>query len=319
MDVEAELLKSMQKEELEQGIAAKIDSFHGLLTREAAIRLIAKEKGLLKREERSFRLGEIPKGEKRVRFRARVKKVWPVADYASGKRSRVVEVEDGTGSMPLVLWNQDVELADALRSKDELEVRGAYERNGELHLGYSGSLKVTSKAEFSPLDGLEDGQSVHLRGFVAKVEGQDSFVKGTGTVQGFSFILSDGGIERRCVILGGLERAGKLEEGDEVIIENGTVRNGNVEIDADARMLSRRAKDMLIGELSMLECDGDRLLAKVGEKQVALDRANGLRFLGVQAADDIELCTVVDLKKDALINSRMAVRVEQEEGQIIIR
>ena len=319
MDVEAELLKSMQKEDLEGGITAKIESFHGLLTREAAMRLIAKERGLLKREEKSYRLGDIPKGEKRVCFKARVRKVWPVADYASGKRSRVVEVEDETGSMPFVLWNQDVELGNALRSKDELLVKGAYERNGELHLGYSGTLKVTEKAGFSPLDGLEDGQNVHLRGFVAKMEGQDSFVKGTDTVQGFSFMLSDGKSERRCVMLGGLERAGKLEEGDDVIIENGTVRNGNVEIDSDVRVLSRRARDMLIGELSMLECEGEKLLAKVGEKEVALDRLNALRFLGVQAADDIDLCTVVNLKKDALINNRMAVRIQQREGQIIIR
>jgi len=213
----------------------------------------------------------------------------------------------------------DVELGNALRSKDELLVKGAYERNGELHLGYSGTLKVTEKAGFSPLDGLEDGQNVHLRGFVAKMEGQDSFVKGTDTVQGFSFMLSDGKSERRCVMLGGLERAGKLEEGDDVIIENGTVRNGNVEIDSDVRVLSRRARDMLIGELSMLECEGEKLLAKVGEKEVALDRLNALRFLGVQAADDIDLCTVVNLKKDALINNRMAVRIQQREGQIIIR
>ena len=44
MDVEAELLDSMEKEELETQIKQRIASFHGFLTREVALRLIAKEK-----------------------------------------------------------------------------------------------------------------------------------------------------------------------------------------------------------------------------------------------------------------------------------
>ncbi|MEW6748543.1 MAG: hypothetical protein AB1295_02455 [Candidatus Micrarchaeota archaeon] len=319
MDLEGELLKNMEDDGLEEAVASKIDSFHGLLTREAAIRLIAKEKGLLKKEERSFRLAEIPKGERKVGFKATVRRIWPVASYASGKRSRVVEVEDESGSMPLVLWNEDVELAARLRTKDEVHVQGAYERNGELHLGYSGSIKVMAKAGYGRLSELEEGESAHLRGFVAKIEGADSFVKGAQTVRGSSFIISDGSAERRCVILGAMERASKLQEGDEVIIENATVSNGNLEIGSESRLLSRRAKDMLIGELKGMECEGDRLVATIGERTIKLDRENALRFLGVEATEDIELCTIASLKRDALINSRMAVKVEQREGHILIR
>ena len=45
MDLEAELLKSLPKEELESQITERIKSFQGLLTRDVALRLIAKEKG----------------------------------------------------------------------------------------------------------------------------------------------------------------------------------------------------------------------------------------------------------------------------------
>ncbi|MFH0737561.1 MAG: hypothetical protein V1827_02610 [Candidatus Micrarchaeota archaeon] len=315
MDLEAELLKSLTKDQLEERIGGAVSSFHGLLTREVAVRLIAKEMGLLKSEDKTFRLGEIPRAQKRVCFCADVRKVWPTALYPSGKRSRVVEVEDGTGYKPLVLWNDDVDLAKGLRAKDAISVKGAYEKGGELHLGYSGNLEVTSKAAFSDLSGLEDGEGIHLRGVVSSIEGRDTFVRGGRTVPGFSFMLTDGKAERRCVIIEGLGRADRLERGDEIIIENADAKNGGVEIDSHARMLSRRAKDMLIGKISALECVGDGLAVEVGGKKAAFGREGALRFLGVQAAGDISLSTVVQLKKDELINSKIAVKLGQIEGR----
>lgn len=222
MELEPELLKSLSRDALEKEVADRISSFHGLLTREVALRLIAKEMGLLKDEEREYALADIPKGARKIRFSATVRKVWPVATYSSGKRSRVVEVTDAGSSapegrmpaaahetvMPLVLWNDDVELADGLRTRDRISVRGAYEKGGELHLGYSGALEVSHKAAFSDLGSLEEGQEVHVRGFITAMEGHGSFVRGGRTVKGFAFTLSDGSNERRCVMLEGLGRTG---------------------------------------------------------------------------------------------------------------
>ncbi len=259
MDLEPELLKSISKDELERQVSGKIEAFHGFLTREVAIRLIAKEKGLLKIEEKTFRLSEIPKGEKRITFSASVKRVWPVASYSSGKKSRVVDVEDETGAKPLVLWNGDVELASKLRAQDKISVRGAYEKNNELHLGYSGSLEIVDKAAFSDLGALADGETVHLRGVVSRVEGYDGFVRGTRTVKGFAFIISDGKNERRCVVFEGMERAEHIRDGDEMIIESAGIHNGNIEIGEHSRMLARRSKEMLLGEITVLESAGDAL------------------------------------------------------------
>ncbi|MEW6035649.1 MAG: hypothetical protein AB1529_03480 [Candidatus Micrarchaeota archaeon] len=319
MDLEAELLKSVQKGELEALVAERIKSFHGFLTREVALRLIAKEKGLLKTEEKSYRLADIPKGEKRVSFIAKVKKVWPVAAYSSGKRSRVVEVEDESGGKPLILWNGDVELAAKLRTRDGISVRGAYEKGGELHLGYSGTLDVTDKAAFTELAELKENESAHVRGYVAAIEGADSFVRLGRTVRGFSFMVADGKTERRCVIFEGLARSERLREGDEVIIEGAAVRNGNVEIDGHTRMLSRRKGDMLLGQVTKLETRNSELVVEVGGKEALFDRQNALRFMGVQAAEDIALSTVVSLKKDELLNSRIAVKIEQKDGQTLVR
>lgn len=319
MDLEAELLKSLTNEELERHVAEKIKSFHGFLTREVAIRLIAKEKGLLKTEEKAYRIAEIPKGEKRIAFQASVKKVWPVAAYSSGKKSRVVEVQDETGAKPLVLWNEDVELASKLRARDSVSVHGAYEKMGELHLGYSGTLDVVNKAAFSDLGELAEGESVHLRGIVSRVEGYDGFVRGTKTVQGFSFFISDGKNERRCIIYEGMGRSGSIRPEDEIIIENAGVRNGNVEIGAESRMMMRRSREMLLGEVTSIDCDGETLMVQVGGKDARLARESAMRFLGVAAAGDISLSTVVRLKKESLLNTRIAIRIEEKNGEIFVR
>lgn len=321
MDAEAELLTAIGKEGLESEVSAKIKSFHGLLTREVAIRLIAKEKGLLKEEEKEYRLAEIPKGAKRFGFSAHVKKVWPVAVYSSGKRSRVVEIvdESATGGKPLVLWNDDVELAKNLRSKDEIRVKGAYERGGELHLGYGGILEVTKKAAFSSLAELNDGETVHLRGAISAIEGHDTFIKDGRKVHGFSFMLSDGRNERRCLVVDGTDRAEKLKAGDEALIEGAVVSNGNIEIGSSARMLVRRAGEMLLGEVRKLECENETLRVDVEGKGVVLGRGSALRFLGVEVADDIALSTVVSLKKESLLNTRIAVKIEEKDGQVLVK
>jgi hypothetical protein len=319
MDLEEELLKSTSKDELELQVSEKIDSFHGFLTREVAIRLIAKEKGLLKIEEKACKLAEIPKGEKRISFNAKVRRVWPVATYSSGKKSRVVEVEDETGAKPLVLWNQDVELASKLRAHDGISVRGSYEKNGELHLGYSGSLEVVDKAAFSDLEALAEGETVHLRGVVSRVEGYDGFVRGARTIQGFAFIVSDGKNERRCILFEGLERSERIRPEDEIIIESAGIRNGNVEIGEHCRILTRRSREMLLGEITALECAGDALSVRVGEKEALLERESALRLMGVEAAPDIALSTVVSLKKESLLNSRIALRIELKDGKTVLR
>ncbi len=315
MDLEAELLKTISKEELESEITEKIRSFQGLLTRDVALRLIAKEKGLLKaEEEKEYALGQIPRGAKKVTFRASVSRIWPVADYASGKRSRVVEVSaDGT-TMPLVLWNQDTDLGKGIRLKDEIVVKGAYESNGEMHLGYSGRIEVSKHATFSELDNLIEGERAHVRGFVSKVSGYGAYRNS----RAFMFTLSDGKAETQCIVLEGPERAANLREGDEMILEGAQVGEGKLLVDDSSRMHMRRTKEMLIGEIKMLECDGEKLIAKVGDRTLSLDRQNALRLIQVDAADDIALSTIVSLKKHALINTKIALKAQEKDGQIVI-
>jgi hypothetical protein len=317
MNLEEELLKSTDKDELEVQIKQKINSFHGFLTREVALRLIAKEKGLLKEKEKVFKLAEIPKEAKKISFKGSVKKVWPIASYSSGKKSRVVEVQDDSGSLPLILWNNDIKLARGLRSRDKISVKGAYEKNSELHLGFSGKFDIVKKAPFIPLNELHDGEMVHVRGKISKIEGVDSFVHGIHTSRAFSFMIKDDTNEARVVMWEDIARGEGLKEGDEVVIEDGLVNKGNIDLSSDARILTRR--DMLIGEVTKFECQDNELLVSVGGKELKLDRKSALRLMGVAVADDILLSTVATLKKDSLLNNRITLRIEERNGQIFIK
>lgn len=314
MDLESKLRESIPENELEETIKEKIKSFHGLLTREVAMRLIAKERGLLKEEEKEYKLNEIPKNEKKIKFKAHIKKIWPVAQYSSGKKSRVVEVEDGTTTKPLILWNDDTELVKGLRVRDEIVVKGTYERGGELHLGYSGQIEVANKAGFSDLSQLDEGAVVHLRGIITAIEGHDRFVINGTQAPGFSFMISDGKTERRCVIFEGLGRANKIELNDETIIEGAVVKNSNIEINECTRLLVRRIKNMLIGTVKNMGCVDEKLMVEVGERKVTLDRENAMKFFGVHVAEDIMLSTVTELKERSILNTKVAIK--EKDGQI---
>jgi hypothetical protein len=151
-----------------------------------------------------------------------------------------------------------------------------------------------------------------VRGRITKLEGFDAFVHGMNTSKAFSFMISDGKDERRVIIWEESERGEKLKEGDEVLVEDGLVNNSNIDLSSDARILARR--NMLIGNVKKFECVDEILHMDVNGKELVLERKNALCVLGVDVAEDINLSTVATLKKDNIINNRIALRIEN--GQV---
>ena len=312
MDARGALLSVMDESELEEAVKEKIGKFHGFLTREVALKLIAKEKGLLKEEEKVIKLKEMSPDIKKAILIVTVERIYPVAKYKTGKESRRILVKDDSGEKTLVLWNDDIDLTLKMRTGDEIEIGGAYEKDGEIYLGYSGILKTRKKAEFTDIRAVagKEGEKVHLRGFVSRISG---FSKGI-----FAFSVSDWKNEIECRITGDTFRGNVLKIGDEVILEGGIVRNGKMEVGAHSRILARRKERMLMGRINKIECSGETLKAVVGKEKVLFDRENALRFMGVNAANDIMLGTIVTLKKDGLLNKNINVKVTRKNERIII-
>lgn len=316
MDPLSELSKIMPSEQIDSAVAEKIASFHGFLTREVALKLIAKEKGLLKQEERFVKIKEIEKGARNISLDAKVDRITPEAVYSSGKRSRSVLLKDETGEIYLKLWEEGIALCSRLRIGSTVRVRNAYEKFGDINLGYKGTVEHVSGHNFTPLDSIAgaEGMRVHVYAAVSKVKG----IAGSWNSSGFSFTLADSKNEIGAVIFESPERGNKMEEGDLVIIDNGKVENGEILLDSNSRLLLKKQKGMVSGKVEELCMEGGMVKTVVGGKPMVFDRENSEKLLSVSIPEGILLETVVALKRDSLINSSVSLRVREEGGTFII-
>jgi len=308
MDIRSLLLKNMPEEELEEKLKTKTESFHGLITREVAMRMLAKELKLI--EKKAYRILEIPKGERGLTIFGKVEKIYPVAEYRSGKKSRVLLLKDDTGKIPVVLWNDDIKVFNKLRVGDEIEARRVYEKNNELHLGFSGEIVIINSAQFTPLNSIPEEGRVNVRGMIESTGG----FRG----QNFFFLLNDGSSESRCRITEDAARGKFLEKGHELIVENAKVSPGFLDLDSSTRILARKKENIVAGKINKIEMKDDSLYVEIGDKNFTLNRENALKFLKAAVSKDISLSTIVSLKKDSLLNSNVSLKIKKEKGEYVI-
>lgn len=304
----------MSEQQIEEAVAEKIDSFHGFLSREVALKLIAKEKGLLKEEERFYKIKDIPDDAKKISLVAKVEKVLPEVTYPSGKHSRSVLLSDETGTINLKLWEEGMALCSRLRTGSSITIRNAYERFGDLNLGYKGTIELENSNNYTKLDSIIneviDGP-VHVYATVSKVDGPDANSH-------FVFYVSDNKTEIKCIIRGATERGKKMSETDLVIIDNAKVENGKLILSTDSRLLLKRQKNLISGKIDGLGEDGANLWVEIGGKRYSLDRQNAFKFLNLTLSDDISLETVTQLKRDSLVGTTANIRVREANGSFLI-
>ena len=305
-NVEVLLREKLSQEQLEDTLQEKIRQFQGLLTREVALKIIAKEQGLLKEEERFFMLNEVPKQAKRVSAIASIARINPMKTYPSRNKSRTIVLKDDSGTMPLTLWNDDIELLKRLKIGDRIEIKDAYEKNGELLLSYKGTISLVEEAAFIPLDQVAGYDDVVVRAKIEKIEGEKKYSRDGKENAFFSFWISDGNASARCIIWDSIGRAKSFEVDDEIILENAKVKNGELHVNARSRMLVKKAKG-LHGILKSMECEDEKLKLEIDGKPITLDRSEALKLLGTDVAPDISLATIVMLKKQSLLNKYIVI------------
>lgn len=301
MDIEKALLEKFSSSELDKRLQQKIDEFQGLLTREVALKLIATEEGLLKQEERAYYIRDIPAGARNFSVTATIQMIYPEKRYSSGKRSRTILITDTTDKTPFTVWNNDVDIIARLKAGDRIEIKNAYEKRGEILLSYKGQVQLVKAAAFPSLAALP-----HLRGPVT-IYGKITKIGGkkTSKVRAhpyFSFQLSDDKATVQCILWEGLDRANHFTVGDELVVENTLVKNNELHLYKTTRILVKKLKNTLSGIIQNITCEGDKLKLLLNDKQLTLNRKQGLRLLRVEASPDIALATIVTLKKHSLLN-----------------
>lgn len=298
MDVEAELLKVMSKDELEQAVKAKTDEFHGFLTREVALKLVAADKEILKKEIKGIK--DIHTGARGVSVLAAVTEVYPMRIYPSGNRSRIIRIKDDTGETGLMLWNKDADDAAGVKVGDEIEVINAMEKNGELSLGYSGYMKIVKSAGFTPLNEVKEfeGKRIHVRSFISNLIGHSG--------SGYQFSVSDGKETVECFMGYKDARYSGLANGREIVLENALVDKGNIKIDDKTRVLLKKEK-IITGILESIEEKDDKVEVIVDRKKYLLEKDAAYRFLDVKAVEGVELSTIIKLKRDSILNKNVLI------------
>lgn len=305
MDYYNSLLSTLSKEELEDSISKKIKEFHDYISRDAAIKIIAKEKGLYKEETTYSKIKEIKSGSNSINLKAKIHSIEKLQTYPSGKKSRAVTLEDDSGKIQLVLWEEDISLLDKLRINDEIEVLGVYEKFGRVNLGYKGKIKIINKKGFSSLDSLEENFPCNVKGSVLKNKNH--------------LLISDGVKEIEFIFEEGTDRSKTIETGDEIILENVLFSKSLLVIGSNSRIFVKKSKNILSGKISSASLEeGDSLRVQIGEKEILLDKENSLKFLSIDPSTTLSLPTLLELKKESFLGKRAFVRFKNKEAHTII-
>jgi len=336
-EMEALLLGKMQKSELEEKITSSINAYGGLLTRDAALFLIAKENGLIK--ERIVTLAEIRPEMRSANFTATVLRIFPEQKFErTGKVFRTVRVllEDKSATSVLVLWNEGVELTRGkIGIGDLVQVKGAYLRNEELHLSSTGSMELLEHCARVELGKLKEGVFCAI-GRITEIYPEYYYMRNEKEDVMASFEMEDSSGRARAVVWHEPDRVTVLAAGDEVKLENAVCRNNELHVGAYSRIvvLNRKKHEGVIEgtleSLSAIESFGgiggtpravgekeSAIIAKIGEKEVLFEGEKRFSVLKIgPLPPDISIGTVLELKKDKLIGMQMAVRVKEEKGRL---
>ena len=318
------LLAKYPAPDLENKITEKVTDFSGLLTREAALFILAKENDLVKEE--TVKLAELKEAMRNFNIQATVERIFPIQVFEkSGKKTKScrVFITDATGSSTLVLWNESINLLSGMVGANDLvEIKGAYVRGGEIHLGFNGNITVLEHGTVTPLAELKQGGFYNIRGKVAEIYPEYFYMRNDKENVMRSFEISDGTAQGRVVVWNEPERVKELAENDEVKLENALFKNNELHLSANSRiviLIKAKRADILNGNIEDIAVKGtDEVVAKIGDKTVFFTGKLSLQLLKIMVLPpDIGLDTVLSLKKDKLLGTPVAVRFKKQDEKLI--
>lgn len=146
----------ISENELNEKIEGKLQQLSGLISKDGAAHIIANELGVKILEETSGKLvvGKILPGMRSVTLTAKVQRMFEERSFdKNGKKGKVRSfvAGDETGTLRIVLWNDQVDKIQTLKEGDIIGIENAYvkENQGqkELHLGDKSKLEINPAGE----------------------------------------------------------------------------------------------------------------------------------------------------------------------------
>ncbi len=195
MDTETLIQKIIEKsklsrEEVDKKIESKQKELSGLISKEGAAYIIAKDIGLdlFTKKKRRLQIRNIIGGIRNLDLTARVSKIFqPIHFEKNGKKSQVANVllSDGSGLIRMSLWDDQVKLLEKLKPGMVIDIHGAYTKDdsrggAEVRLSRRGGFKESdvelpkadtsqAKSERNNISDLKENGTYELRATVVQL------------------------------------------------------------------------------------------------------------------------------------------------------
>jgi replication factor A1 len=146
----------ISEDELNEKIEEKLSSLSGLVSKDGAAHIIANELGvkLLVESSGRIQINKIFAGMRSVSLLAKVQRIFEERTFDTGKHKGKVRsfiAGDETGTIRIVLWNDQVDKIQTIKEGDIIHLENAYvkENNNqkELHLGDKAKIEINPPGE----------------------------------------------------------------------------------------------------------------------------------------------------------------------------
>jgi len=174
---------NMPEEKVRKLIEEKEEELSGLVSKEGAAYIVARETGLslIKETKRRLKIGSIVSGLRSVDVVARIMSMFPARDFEkNGKKGSVANIMlgDDTGMIRMSLWNDEIQKINGLKEGDVIKVTKGYTKvdyknEPELRLGKGRIEKVDEEV------GLPDKKEMRKDFSVAKRSNISDFKEGS--------------------------------------------------------------------------------------------------------------------------------------------
>lgn len=270
----------------ESEVQLKIGSFGGLLSRNAAARLLCLESGI-STEER-LPLSQARGARLPFSFSARVDRVFRVQHFPGGAQKSVrLHISDSSGEATLVLWNEQAAPVEggSILAGDTVECAGAYFRSGEIFIGRGGSVARIGGSSAVLVSALSGGVQ-NVEGVVDSAEEPREYLdRQSGERRRMlAFTICSGGACCRAVWWSPPDDAPKLRKGDEAVLEGASLRGGELHLGNYSRTIVRSKAGALEGEFGGISFDGDEAAIRIGDREFRASLPEALQLFGLQPA-----------------------------------
>lgn len=184
---------NVPKEDILKEIKKRLERFPSL-TEDAVLRMLATENGITP-IKRDYKVGEINQKIAHVNISAKIKKKFPPRTVTvKGREARVMNfvIEDETGELPVVTWNENyIDKISNVKDGEHISIVNAYAKENsfnnivELNIGSGAAISVNSNSvtkteskhkEYKKINEINDGETAYIKGFITRLFTDDIYL-----------------------------------------------------------------------------------------------------------------------------------------------